>query len=60
MNGRRLRLLFGVWLKTVGYLTIAAGIFLSIGDRDFALRVVVFGVLMVVFGWLLIIKALKG
>ena len=57
MNGvelRRLRLLLGVGLKTVGYMTIAAGIFLG------ALRVVVFGALMVVFGWGLVIKALRG
>ncbi len=57
---RRLRLIFGIGLKTLGYMTIAAGIFLSIGNRDVALKVVVFGALMVIFGWGLIIKALRG
>lgn len=57
---RIIRLLFGIGLKTIGYMTIAAGIFLSIGNRDLALRIVLFGILMVIFGWILVIKALRG
>jgi hypothetical protein len=53
------RLFVGISIKTLGYLVITAGIFLSIKNKDVAFRIVQFGVLMVVAGWLLIIRALK-
>ena len=53
------RLVTGLVLKTMGYMVIAAGIFASLRSKELAMKIVVFGVLMVVFGWALVIVALK-
>ncbi len=55
----RFRLLVGIGIKTIGYMVIAAGIFLSIKDKVLAYKIVIFGVLMVLSGWGLIVQALK-
>ncbi len=54
------RLFIGIGIKTIGYLTISAGIFLSIKDKGLALLIVCTGALFVVFGWILIYIALRG
>ena len=56
----RFRLFAGISIKTLGYMVIAAGIFLSLKDKNFAYKIVLFGILMVLSGWGLIIKALRG
>lgn len=53
------RLFVGIGVKTIGYLTITAGIFLAIKDKNLALQIVVCGVILVVIGWVLIVKALR-
>jgi|GEM_PF-5887992 hypothetical protein len=53
------RLIAGIVLKTMGYMVIAAGIFISLRSRELALKIVEFGVLMVIFGWILVVIALK-
>mgnify|MGYP007013855486 CR=1 FL=1 len=53
------RLFLGLGIKTVGYLIIAAGIFFSIKDKDIALFAVILGAFLVIFGWMLIYRALK-
>jgi len=54
-----LRILIGVGIKTLGYLIIAAGIFLSIRDKELALKVVYIGISLVVVGWVMIIRSLR-
>ena len=54
-----LRLMIGVGLKSLGYLIIAAGIFLSLKDKALALKVIYIGVSFVIFGWFLMIRALR-
>ncbi len=49
----------GVGVKTIGYLTITAGIFFAIKDKNLALQIVLSGVFLVIAGWVLVIKALK-
>ncbi len=56
----RFRLFAGISIKTLGYMVIAAGIFLSLKDKNFAYKIVLFGILMVLSGWGLIIKALRA
>ncbi|MEM1593656.1 MAG: hypothetical protein QXI53_04800 [Archaeoglobaceae archaeon] len=51
-------LIFGVFVKTFGYLIIASGIFLAIGKTEVAIRVVYTGIIVVAVGWIAIIKAL--
>ena len=53
------RVLIGVGIKSLGYLIIASGIFLSLKDKNLALKVVYVGVCFVVFGWFLVLRALK-
>lgn len=53
------RLFVGVGVKTIGYLTITAGIFLAIKDRSLAFQIVLAGVVLVVIGWVLIVRALR-
>lgn len=53
------RLFVGIGVKTVGYLTITAGIFLAIKDKSLALNIVFVGIMLVAFGWILIFRALK-
>lgn len=54
-----LRILIGVAIKTLGYLIVAAGIFLSIKDKTLALKVVYIGVSFVVVGWVVVIRSLR-
>ena len=54
-----LRILIGVGIKTLGYLIIAAGIFLSIRDKGLALRAVYLGISLVVVGWFVVIRSLR-
>ncbi len=54
-----LRLLIGVGVKSLGYLIVAAGIFLSLKDKALALKVVYIGVSFVIFGWFLVFRALR-
>ena len=56
----RFRLFAGISIKTLGYMVIAAGIFLSLKDKNLAYKIVLFGILMVLSGWGLIIKALRA
>ncbi|MEM3478384.1 MAG: hypothetical protein QXM45_06855, partial [Archaeoglobaceae archaeon] len=51
-------LIFGVFVKTFGYLIIASGIFLAIGKTEVAIKVVYTGIIVVAVGWIAIIKAL--
>ncbi len=53
------RLFIGIGVKTFGYLIIAAGIFLSIKNKDLACKTIYVGISLVVLGWLLIYQALK-
>ncbi len=53
------RLLVGVGIKSLGYLIVASGIFLSLKDKALALKIVYLGVCFVVFGWFLILRALR-
>lgn len=48
----------GVFLKTLGYLTIASGIFLAIGKPGIAINFVYLGAILVAIGWLIAIKSL--
>ena len=54
----KLHILFGSALKTIGYMLIAAGIFLSLKDKLSAIKVVQLGVFLVISGWLIIIRYL--
>ena len=53
------RLFIGIGVKTIGYLTIAAGIFLAIRDKNLAYKIVYIGVFLVISGWSLIYIALR-
>lgn len=53
------RLFVGIGVKTIGYLTITAGIFLAIKNRSLALNIVFVGIILVALGWVLIVRALK-
>ncbi len=53
------RVLIGVGIKSLGYLIIASGIFLSLKDKNLALKVVYIGVCFVIFGWFLVLRAFK-
>lgn len=50
--------IFGVFLKTLGYLTIASGIFLAIGKPGIAIKFVYCGIILVAIGWIVIVKSL--
>ena len=50
-------LLAGVWIKTLGYLTIGAGIFLAPVSK-LATAVIILGFVLVVIGWALMYRAL--
>ncbi len=52
------RILIGVGIKTIGYILIAAGIFLSLRDKNLALQIVYLGVGLVLVGWMMIIRTL--
>jgi len=54
------KLFLGISIKTIGYLIIASGIFISIKDKDVAFKMIIMGAVLVVFGWILIIRALRG
>ncbi|MCS7121911.1 MAG: hypothetical protein NZ895_04865 [Archaeoglobaceae archaeon] len=54
----KLRVLSGIAIKTIGYMVISSGIFLSLKSKDLALKVVVFGTLLVIAGWFLILRGL--
>jgi len=54
------KLFLGISIKTIGYLTIASGIFISIKNKDIAFKIVIIGAILVVLGWILIIRALRG
>ncbi len=49
----------GVSVKSLGYLIIASGVFLSPLNKELALKVICSGVTLVIFGWFLILRALK-
>ncbi|HIP62539.1 MAG TPA: hypothetical protein EYH04_00175 [Archaeoglobus profundus] len=54
------KLFLGISIKTIGYLIIASGIFISIKDKDIAFKMMIIGAVLVVLGWILIIRALRG
>jgi len=54
------KLFLGISIKTIGYLIIASGIFISIKDKDVAFKMIIMGAVLVVLGWILIIRALRG
>lgn len=54
-----IRILIGVGIKSLGYLIVASGIFLSLRDKSLSLKVIYIGVCFVIFGWFLIVRALK-
>lgn len=54
-----IRVLLGVGIKSLGYLIVAAGIFLSLRDKNLALKTVYIGVCFVIFGWFVVLRALK-
>ena len=54
------KLFLGISIKTIGYLIIASGIFISIKDKDVAFKMILMGAVLVVLGWILIIRALRG
>jgi len=49
----------GLSIKTAGYMMIASGIFTKVVDRDAGLKLVLIGVIMVVYGWVLIYRAFR-
>lgn len=53
------RILIGVGIKTIGYMLIAAGIFLSLKDKNLALQIVYLGIGFVIVGWIMIIRTLR-
>jgi len=53
------RIFIGAGIKSIGYLIVAVGIFLSLKDKSLAIKVVYTGVCFVVFGWFVIIRSLK-
>jgi len=59
LTPQHLRLLMGIGVKSLGYLIVAAGIFLSLKDKTIALKVIYVGVSFVIFGWFLIVRALR-
>ena len=54
------KLFLRISIKTIGYLIIASGIFISIKDKDVAFKMIIMGAVLVVLGWILIIRALRG
>ncbi len=52
------RMSIGTGIKTLGYLLITAGIFLSWKNKHLALQLVYFGVGFVAVGWLIMIRTL--
>jgi len=50
-------LLAGVWIKTLGYLTVGAGIFLAPVSK-LSTAVITLGLILVAIGWILVYKAL--
>jgi len=53
------RLFVGIGVKTIGYLTITAGIFLAIKNKNLAFQIVLVGLFLVIVGWVMIIRALR-
>ena len=53
------RLFLGISIKTIGYLIIASGIFISIKNKDVAYKMIIIGAILVLLGWILIIKTLR-
>jgi len=53
------RLFLGISIKTIGYLIIASGIFISIKNKDVAYKMIIIGAILVLLGWILIIRALR-
>ncbi len=54
------RISVGVAVKTFGYFLIAAGIFLSLADTGFALKVVYAGAGLVALGWVMFVHTLRS
>ncbi|AEA47543.1 hypothetical protein [Archaeoglobus veneficus] len=50
-------LLAGIWIKTIGYMTVGAGIFLAPVSRA-AQLIIAFGFVLVAVGWSLVYRAL--
>jgi len=52
-------LLAGVWIKTIGYVTIGAGIFMGAVNEEAGKMTILIGATFVIVGWMLVYKALK-
>lgn len=51
------KLIFGLTIKIMGYIFTVSGIFISIIKPAFALNVIYFGILLVIIGWIVIMKS---
>jgi len=52
-------LFFGFSLKALGYLTVAIGIFSNLGNGEYSLKIIIFGILLVAIGWIVLIRAVE-
>ena len=52
-------LLAGVWIKTIGYVIVGAGIFMGVINEDAGKMAILVGVVFVIVGWMLVYKALR-
>lgn len=52
-------LLTGIWIKTIGYVIIGAGIFMGVINEEAGKTAILIGAMFVIAGWMLVYKALR-